>query len=189
MKKNIFLTILTLFLCTTTSVFAQTIKVEALECFSTLNPPSIFSLKTLEDVTTNTNTLIPKNSVIKSRITTVKNANRLKQNATFTITPFEISNNEGTKQISGYKAQYTTALDKGELAQSAALSIGTHFVKGMATGVYAFKGFVNNKEGNRLKSTVDEVYDNSPFSYVEKGEEIEIKKGDIFLLNFTETQD
>ena len=64
------------------------------------------------------------------------------------------------------------------------LSVGNHFVKGISLGYHAVEGAVKNEEGNRFKSSAVSVYESTPFSYVEKGEEIVIPKNNIFILNF-----
>ena len=54
----------------------------------------------------------------------------------------------------------------------------------MSLGYNAVEGAVKNEQDNRFKSSVTSVYENSPVSYVEKGNEIEISKNQVFLLNF-----
>ena len=57
-------------------------------------------------------------------------------------------------------------------------------MKGLSTGVAAIEGAVKNEEGNRIKSTAVSVYEASPLSYIEKGEELDIKSGESFFLKF-----
>ena len=75
-------------------------------------------------------------------------------------------------------------IDKGQIAKSAALGVGNYFVKGISMGYYAVEGAVKNESDNRFKSSAKSVYENSPFAYVEKGQDIEIKVNDIFGLKF-----
>lgn len=51
-------------------------------------------------------------------------------------------------------------------------------------GVAAVKGAVQNEEENRIKSSAVSVYEASPFSYVEKGEDLDIKFSQSFYLKF-----
>ena len=44
------------------------------------------------------------------------------------------------------------------------------------------KGYITNNEENRLKSGVKQVYDDSFVSLIEYGDEILIKKGDVFYM-------
>ena len=48
---------------------------------------------------------------------------------------------------------------------------------------------VKNEKDNRFKSSVTEVYKDSPFSYVEKGAELVIEKNQMFYLNFKSKDD
>ena len=80
-------------------------------------------------------------------------------------------------------------MDKKELAKSASLTVGSYFVKGLSLGVNAVEGAIKNEEGNRFKSSVVNVYENTPFSYVETGNELNILEGDIFWLKFKTPND
>ena len=59
---------------------------------------------------------------------------------------------------------------------------GDFFVTGVSYGVSFVDGVITNNEENRLKSGVKQVYDDSFISLIELGDEIVIKKGDIFYL-------
>ena len=110
----------------------------------------------------------------------------MKRNASFSFVPISYRNSSGeTIEIRGYyPAKYTTKLNKGQLAKTAALGVGSFFVKGLSLGYSAVEGAIKNEKDNRFKSSVNEVYEDSPFSYVEKGGEIVIKKDQVFYLNF-----
>ena len=81
-------------------------------------------------------------------------------------------------------ASYTEPIDKGQAAKNAALGVGNYFVKGLSMGVAAVEGAVKNEEDNRLKSSVVSVYEASPLSLANKGEDIEIKQSQVFYLKF-----
>lgn len=70
------------------------------------------------------------------------------------------------------------------MAKPAALGVGSYFVKGLSIGYSAVEGAVKNEDDGRIKSGAKAAYESSPFSYVEKGSEIVIPKGQNFLLNF-----
>lgn len=166
-------------------VMAKTIAVQALDDFSTQTPTQHYSVKVLEELTLDEQTTFKENDVLKGKIVDIKNPKRLKRNATFTFVPEVLSSNGEIIELKGYyPAKYTTKLDKKQLAKSAALGVGSYFVKGLSMGYSAVEGAVKNEEDNRLKSSVTSVYENSPLSYVEKGQEIEITKEQIFFLNF-----
>ena len=165
---------------------AETIRVQALSDFSTENPVDHMSIKTMDDLFLDENLTIKSGSVIKGQIVDVKGPKRLIRNANFQFVPLSFVDLNGqTVEIRGYyPAKYTTKLNKGEIAKTAALSVGNYFVKGLSLGYSAIEGAVKNEKDNRFKSSVNEVYEDSPFSYVETGEDIVIKKEQIFLLNF-----
>lgn len=103
----------------------------------------------------------------------------------FTFVPEVLKTDGKVIELKGYyPAKYTTKLNKGQMAKSAALSVGNHFVKGLSMGYSAIEGAVKNEQDNRLKSGAVSLYESSPLSYVEKGHEIEIAEEQIFLLNF-----
>lgn len=167
---------------------AEVLKVESLSTFSTAKPPQYISLRAMSSVTLDENVSIPEGAVIKGRLTDVKTPKRLKRNATFSIVPLSyIDANGKTIKINGeYPGKFSPKfeIDKGDVAKSAALSVGNHFVKGISMGYHAVEGAVKNEEGNRLKSSAVSVYENSPLAYIEEGQELEIKINDLFSLRF-----
>lgn len=167
---------------------AEVLRVESLSEFSTAKPPQYISLKSLNAVTLDADVTIPEGVVIKGRLTDVKLPKRLKRNATFSVVPVSyIDMNGHTVKINGeYPGKFSPKfeLDKGETAKNAALTVGNHFVKGISMGYHAVEGAVKNEEGNRLKSSAVSVYENSPLSYIEEGQELEIKKNVLFSLRF-----
>lgn len=166
-------------------VMAKTIAVQALDNFSTQTPTQHYSVKVLEELTLDEQTTFKENDVLKGKIVDIKNPKRLKRNATFTFVPEVLDSNGEIIELKGYyPAKYTTKLDKKQLAKSAALGVGSYFVKGLSMGYNAIEGAVKNEEDNRLKSGAVSLYENSPLSYVEKGQDIEIEREQIFFLNF-----
>ena len=69
-----------------------------------------------------------------------------------------------------------------KIAKKAVSTVGNFFVAGFSYGVSFVDGVKQNKEDNRLKSGVKQVYDDSFLSYVEYGHEVEIKEGQEFYL-------
>ena len=185
MKKFFTASIITLCLLGQ-SAMAKTIPVEALDDFTTEQPPQAMSIKVLEDINLDDGLSLNNGFVVNGKIVDVTDPKRLKRNATFTFVPVYYEDLNGNiNEIKGdYSAKYTTKLDKGKLATNAAISVGNFFVKGLSLGYSAVKGAVKNEQDNRFKSSVTEVYQDSPLSYVEKGEELVIEKGQIFYLNF-----
>ncbi len=183
MKKFFILLVLCLI---SQPVFAKTIPVQALENFSTDNPPKTYSIKVLDDLVLDENVTLKENDILEGKIVDIKDPKRLKRDATFTFVPEVLKTYTGqVVELKGYyPAKYTTKLNKKDIAKSAALSVGNHFVKGLSMGYSAIEGAVKNEKDNRLKSSVNSLYESSPLSYVEKGHAIEIAKDQVFLLNF-----
>lgn len=166
--------------------FADTIRVQALEDFTTEKPLEYMSVKALDDLVLDENLTIKNGCIIRGQVVDVISPQRLKRNANFKFIPTSyIGLNGNVIDIKGYyPAKYTTKLNKGDIAKSAALSVGNHFVKGLSLGYKAIEGAVKNEKDNRFKSGVNSLYEASPFSYVEKGSDIVIQKDQVFLLNF-----
>lgn len=185
MKKSFILVFGILLMCAQ-SVSAKTIRVQAVNNFSTEKPPVFLTVRINDELVLDENITFLEGFIVKGRISDVQDPKRLKRDATFTFVPLEYTDLNGkTHEIKGYfPAKYTTKLNKGEIAKSAALGVGNHFIKGLSTGFTAIEGAVKNEEGNRVKSTAVAVYEGSPLSYVEKGQEIVIIKDQIFMLNF-----
>lgn len=170
-----------------TSAFAKTIKVEAITPFSTINPPEQIELKAIDEIQLTQDIKIEEGDILTGCLTEIKDPKRLKRNATFKYEIQTVTNALGrTKHveennIGKYVAPFK--LDKKELAKSAALSVGDHFVEGLSMGYHAIEGAVGEEaKGHRLHSAVENVYENSILSYVSKGDELDIKPGDIFGL-------
>lgn len=184
MKKILFLILIFIFF--NSSAHAETIIVQALSEISTSNPPKTATIKILSDIKLDENFILKCGDVVMGYIINVTDPKMLKRNAKFSIQLFGIFKGNRIESIenTNYIGKYTTKLNKAETAKSAALSVGNFFVKGLSMGYRAVEGAVKNEEGNRLESSAVAVYKSSPFSYVETGEEINIKEGDLFYLKF-----
>jgi hypothetical protein len=167
-------------------VWAKTIPVQAMNNLSTENPPSTYSVRILDEITLDKDLVLKVDDIVHGEIVDVKDPKRLKRDATFTFIPKSITSTNGqvVKISNSYLAKYTTQIDKAQLAQTIALGVGSYFVKGLSIGVNAVEGMVKNEQDNRLKSGLVSAYEGSPLSYVQKGQEIEILKEQVFFLNF-----
>lgn len=177
------------------SAFADTLKVEAITPFTTANPPKTIQVRSLGEIQISPKVKISEGDILSGCLTDIKDPKRLKRNATFkyqikTVTDaggrtVKVKENNIAKYVPAFK------LDKKEVAKSAALSVGNHFVEGLSMGYHAVEGAVKseNGAGNRISSAVENVYDHSVLSYASKGEEIEIKPGDIFGLRLNSEEE
>lgn len=184
-------TIFLLLIILSQPVLAKPIAVEALSDFTTENPPKEMSIKLLEDIAVDDTLTIKAETIVDGNVVDVTDPKRLKRNASFTFVPTSYKDERGQVVVikNYYPAKYTTKVNKGQLAKSAALSVGNFFVKGLSIGYSAVEGAIKNEKDNRFKSSVTEVYQDSPLSYVEKGEELVIEKGQLFFLNFRTKDD
>jgi hypothetical protein len=166
--------------------YAQTVEVCALKEISTANPPASTSVKILEPLTVSDTLIIEAGSTLKGKIVDVVSPKRLKRDATFSFKPdtYTDLNGKNQKIKSNIIATYTTPIDKIGLAKDAALGVGSYFVKGLSVGVAAVSGAVKNEDGNRIKSSISSAYEATPISYIEKGEDLDIKKDQHFYLKF-----
>lgn len=172
-------------------VFAVSVKVKALSPFSTENPSETMSVELLEDCELTDNLTLYKGDILYGKTSDVVSPKRLKRDASFSITPETYVRKDGSMHEFNENliGKYSMHTDKKELAKSASLTVGSYFVKGLSLGVNAVEGAIKNEEGNRFKSSVVNVYENTPFSYVETGNELNILEGDIFWLKFKTPKD
>lgn len=185
-QKFLYFGFLIVLSCMFSKAYAQTVAVSALDDISTANPPKSISVRLLEPLEIMDSQFLIAGSIMYGDIVDVVSPKRLKRNASFSFKPVEYTdlNSETHKLNLNITASYTKPLNKGKLAESAALGVGSYFVKGLSMGVAAVKGAVKNEEGNRIKSSAVSVYESTPFSYAEKGQDLDIKKGDCFYLKF-----
>lgn len=184
------LLILLLMLLGTHPVLALNVKVQAMSDFNTENPPQTWKLKVVEDVTTKRNYTILAGSIIEGKITDVTDPKRLKQNATFTFIPitfYDSGKNQTYTIEQNFQGKYSSLSDinAGAVAKQGAVYVGNKLADGLfGPGVALVEGAVKNEYGNRAKSAAVALYEKTPFSYLNKGKEMEIKKDQIFIMSF-----
>ena len=185
-QKNLFLCFFIVIISMFGKAYAQTIEVTCLNTISTARPTSHISIKLVDPLDIPNEQILKSGVILEGKLTNVVSPKRLKRSATFSFRPEKYTDPDGKvhKLNTNIEATYTKPIDKGQLAKSAALGVGSFFVKGLSTGVAAVEGAVKNEEGNRIVSSAESVYENSPFSYVEKGEDLYITPGQNFFLKF-----
>ncbi len=166
--------------------YAQTVEVESLSVFSTANPPASITIKLAEPLELSDELILDMGTTLNGDLVDVKSPKRLKRDADFSFKLKSYTDLDGMshKVSQDITASYTEPIDKGQAAKNAALGVGNYFVKGLSMGVAAVEGAVKNEEDNRLKSSVVSVYEASPLSLANKGEDIEIKQSQVFYLKF-----
>lgn len=194
MKKKL-LGIIVVCMLSVSAVFAETaqVKVTAQSEFKTDAPTNMISVKVREDIRLG-NYDLKEGDILNCKVLQVTDPKRGKQSASFFVEPVTcISNGQSYNIEEEYCGKYSkTVLSMDELKKippgkvitKAALTVGGHFVKGLSTGVYFAEGVVQNQDNGRLKSGIKKAYKESPLSYVEKGQELDLKDGDEFYLVF-----
>lgn len=176
-------------------VFAKNVKVEAMSDFSTENPPQVWSVKIVEGFATKSGYPVYAGSVIKGRIENVRDPKRLKRNATFTFIPtdyFDYCSQRWFRVEQNLSGKYSllSDIDAKSVAKTGAVTVGNKLLDGFfGPGVALVEGAVKNEQGNRAKSAVVSVYESTPLSYANKGKELEIKEGQVFVMNFKMPED
>lgn len=186
--KN-FCLILSLIALSIAPAIADTMAVQAMTDISTeLHQTSDIKFKVLRDCKLG-NIELRIGDTLEGDIT-ITDPKRLKRSATFFFTPKQYTNTDGKTNFieESYNGKFTPdfELDKKKLAESAAVSVADHFLKGVGMGFYALKGAIQNQKGNVLVSTASSVYEHSFLSYCSKGKHLVIAKGSLFGLKFSE---
>ena len=173
-----------------TPAFAKNVKVEAMSDFTTANPPETWQVKIVEGFVTKDGFTINSDSIIEGNITDVSDPKRLKRNAAFVFVPTKYFDSKGEnwynieRNVAG-KYSSMTDVTAASIAKSGAVIVGNKLVDGFfGPGLALVEGAVKNEEGNRAKSAVKSVYESTPLSYIDKGKELEIKKGQVFIMSF-----
>ena len=186
--KKILLFIIALFIIN--PVMAKSVKVEALENFSTAKPPKYWSIKIIEGFIADNGIYIKPNTIVKGEITKTVGPKRLKRNAVFCFVPktyYDPQDGEGKLVKREFEGKYSskTNLTVKNVAKKGAITAGNMLIGSfVAPAVGLVEGAVKNNEGNRAKSAVVSAYESTPLSYVSKGKDLEFQKGQIFVMNF-----
>ena len=183
MKKVLFKLFLSIAICSFgVAVYAETMQVMSLSDFTTENPSEYIEVQIYNDIQLDEDLSLRSGYQVKGKVVDVVSPKRLKRDAKFSIIPVSYKDFSGVEHpikkehVGKYSPKFD--IDKGQLAKDAALAVGNHFVKGLSLGYHAVEGAVKNEEGNRLKSSVVSIYESTPLSYANNGEEIVIKKND-----------
>ena len=176
-------------------VMAKNVRVEALSGFSTANPPKTWKIKILEGFVADNGIAVHANTIIEGDIVGTTAPKRLKRNATFKFVPKtyydpQIGYTQDIKREFEGKYSSMSELNAKTVAKKGAVTAGNLLVGSfVAPAVGLVEGAVKNEEGNRAKSAVVSAYESTPLSYASKGKEIELKSGQIFIMNFKLRED
>ncbi len=192
MKKFLFTLVMMLFALQ--PVMAKNIKVEAMSDFTTANPPKNWQLKIVEPVEVN-GYLLEADSIIEGNIADVVAPKRLKRNASFVFVPvmYKDAKTGQIYQIKRHwdgKYSFLSDVSVGSLAKQGAVYAGNKLLDGFFGPSFAvIEGAVKNEQGNRVKSAAVSLYESTPLSYANKGEDINIPKGTVFVMSFKDSDE
>lgn len=197
MKFKFVCTLLSFFIISSAAFASDRIHVSAVEEFNTTNPKPSLDVKVLEDSYLGA-ILLKEGDVIHCNVVKITNPKRGKRSASFVVCPISYTTEENTKTIEqNYYGKYASkAVTKEELrnidavkvGKKAAITVGNHFVKGVAPVASLAEGMIKNEENNRLESGIKQVYKDSALSYIEKGADLTIEPEDKFYLIFKPSQ-
>ncbi|MEI8377952.1 MAG: hypothetical protein WCF95_05380 [bacterium] len=190
MKKSWIIIIFIIFISLSTPAKAEKMLVEAINDFSSQNPPVEYSIALSEAIHLKKGKIIEKGSILKGHIFQVIEPKRLNKDAYFIFVANTYSvpsdnhkiikiENKMKSKIKYYEK--FKLLPKKELAKIAlgvvipGLDYGISFVEGVAKP---------DEDKGRFKSGCRHVVESWPFSYCLKGDEIQIKSGSMVLLDF-----
>lgn len=170
---------------------AERLHVSAMDDFSSVNPSESFRVKLLED-SQMSGIFMLKGDIIHCSLDKVTDVKRLKRDAKAYFNILAYEDVKGKHDVSDKLiGQYAKrVLNKEEIkkippknvVKKTAGVVGDYFLTGISKGISFVDGMIENKEDNRFKSGAKRVYEDSLLSYVEYGEEIDIKIDDTFYL-------
>lgn len=182
MKK--FLVIFIFALCiNTSSVQAKTVKVVALEDFKSAQPSQTFTVRTIESKQISKTMFLPATTIVSGFIVNVEEAKRGKRDGYIEFVPTALTYEGKTTQLhhSIITAKITdyTPVDPKDATIDAGLKVANFLLKGVISACQFVQGAVTAPSGTRMKSGAMNVYKHSFLTYIEVGDELNVKKGDI----------
>lgn len=183
MKK--FFVVLAFLIFSCSGVQAKSIKVIALEPFSTAHPSETFAIQTLQEEYLPNDTFLPSDTVIMGQVIHVESPKRGKRNGYIKYVPQKIIYEDKTIDIkdSDFVAiiAYYRPIDPEDLVMTVARKTVNFMFHGIVSAAEFIQGAIDNKEGNRIKSGVMNVYRDSFLVYIEVGDELNVHKGDTLV--------
>lgn len=170
---------------------AKTIKVEALQDFSTQNPTAVFSVKTTQYEEINNNFIEPGTKIL-GEIIKIQGPKRGKRDGYLEFVPKTWTSSKTNGKI---EVNYTIGriigyepVDPKGLAFNVTRKVANFLLKGAVSAAEFTHGAITAEKGQKIKTGLNEVYKDSFISYVEFGENLNIHTGDILLLKLTKVR-
>lgn len=184
--KNLFI-LLCAYIFLPLTVFAETIIGTSLADFSTEKPSKTYAVKLDEGIVIDNYINYPAHTILYGNVSEVINARRGKRKAFFCFVPTHYISPKGEQNIVSkrmeIKVSYHKPFDKEssakKIAESGILVYVNHYIPMFSQGVSFVKGAVIKPEEdkNRIVSGLHQIYKDSPLTYIEKGDELDIQAG------------
>ncbi len=188
MKKIVYFLI---FFVTLPVFAADKLHVSAMNSFSSIEPSQSFQVMLIEDGVLNDVYMI-KGDVLNCTLQKTTDPTRAKRDAKIYLYVDSYTDKMGTHEFQDrLVAKYAQKILSVEeikktppktVVKKTVSTVGNFFMKGFSYAVSFVDGVKENKEDNRMKSGVKQVYDDSFLSLVKYGHEVEIQEGDEFYL-------
>ena len=175
-----------------TPAFANnTVLVKSLSNFSSMHPRYYISVIVVEEHKFKSGFVLEKNTVLNLKVEKITEPKRGKRNVYIVVHPttFNVPSKSQKRKFQNRhlmaKVTPYKKLNKTQAAEKGAVSATGIIIPGFSQAFYFCKGFINPEENKtRLASGGISTYENSPLSYIEKGSELKINRGDYLKLKF-----
>lgn len=168
------------------SVQAKTLKVLAIENFSTAVPKPVCKILIVDSQELIEGVYLKAGTIVSGNVIEIHKPNIGKRDSYFEIIPTSITYNGITEDITHTpvicKVQKYKHVEVKELAAKTGLSVANIILKGMIDVLEFAHGAYQDNYDNRIKSGIMEVYNSSFLKYIEPGSELNISRGDLLVL-------
>ncbi len=166
----------------------------------TLKNGDILTFQTIDNYSISDTTKIEKNSIITLKVKKYMTPKRGKRNGYLKaeLTSFTLPSEGGIKYSNigenNCTLRLSTPKDFKEIAKNTGVTVTGHILKipGFSQAVAVSKGLLKpNPNQNRLKSAGTNLYESTPLTYTEKGEDLNIEEDSIVLIRikYAENED
>lgn len=179
---------------TSLAMFEQEVLVKSVNFFSLSQVPKEFSVSVVEEVLLDNGILLESNSIVQGIIINVENAKRAKRDANFLmmVTSYSIPSSGKIVRLKPWqlvvKSQRYVPQNTFETIGNVSASAVGFFIPGVSECYHFTTGATikHTPEQSRLKSGIVNVYENSIFSYISEGKELNLKPGQLLYIKIYE---
>ena len=189
MKKILLIFTLILLFINSSDAKDVKVKVESLSSMSIYEDNQSLRARVIDDTKLKNDIVLQKDSILDSKMIEIIPPKRAKRNGYLIIEPVVYIYDNLVIPIKSEelraKVTYYTKPDYKKKVKDAAIGAGASFIKGGQYVARFSEGVIKADEGeSKVKSGFENLYQNSVISYIGKGKEINIKKGDLLVYKF-----